>query len=116
MASGSCSAGPMPRPGYRKRHNWTANPSRLTERRFARTSARSSALYGPFDTMELETFCDTEHGQSGGPLFAYWDGVPYIVGVLSGYQEEFTYSFPLSFSTSNTVFAGGPGAATTTTE
>ena len=64
---------------------------------------------GPFNTMELETFCDTESGQSGGPLFAYWDGNPYIVGVLSGYEEEFTYSFPLSFSTSHNVFAGGAG-------
>jgi len=64
---------------------------------------------GPFNTMELETFCDTESGQSGGPLFAYWNGKPYIVGVLSGYEEEFTYSFPLSFSTSHNVFAGGAG-------
>ena len=64
---------------------------------------------GPFDTMELETYCDTESGQSGGPLFAYWDAAPYIVGVLSGYEEEFTYSFPLSFSAEHIVFAGGPG-------
>lgn len=64
---------------------------------------------GPFDTIELETFCDTEAGQSGGPLFAYWGGKPYIVGVLSGNQEEFTYSFPLSFTTSHNVFAGGKG-------
>src|SRR5277367_2995437 len=34
--------GPMPRPGYRRRHNWTANPSRLTERRFVRTNTKSS--------------------------------------------------------------------------
>ena len=33
---------------------------------------------GPFGTMELETFCDTESGQSGGPLFAYWDEKQYI--------------------------------------
>ncbi len=64
---------------------------------------------GPADTMELETFCDTESGQSGGPLFGWWDHKPYIVGVLSGYQEEFTYSFPLSFTASHSVFAGGPG-------
>lgn len=64
---------------------------------------------GPFDTVELETFCDSESGQSGGPLFAWWSGKPYIVGVLSGYEEEFTYSFPLSFTASHTVFAGGLG-------
>jgi hypothetical protein len=65
--------------------------------------------HGPSETMELETFCDSESGQSGGPLFAWWQGKPYIVGVMSGYQEEFTYSFPWSFSTSHNVFAGGPG-------
>jgi V8-like Glu-specific endopeptidase len=64
---------------------------------------------GPFDTMELETFCDTESGQSGGPLFAFWNGAPYIVGVLSGYEEEFTYTFPFSFTAEHNVFAGGPG-------
>jgi V8-like Glu-specific endopeptidase len=64
---------------------------------------------GPFHTMELETFCDSESGQSGGPLFAFWGGDPYIVGVLSGYETEFAYTFPASFTASHNVFAGGPG-------
>lgn len=43
---------------------------------------------GPFDTMELETFCDSESGQSGGPVFAYGDRAQYIVGVLSAMRKN----------------------------
>jgi Trypsin len=44
------------------------------------------------DAMELETDNgDATPGDSGGPFFAFWDDGPYIVGVLSGQEEEFFY-------------------------
>jgi hypothetical protein len=58
---------------------------------------------------ELETEnCDLNHGNSGGPIFAWWNNGtdPRIVGVVSG--EETEYSFPFSTRNDN-VFASGDG-------
>ncbi|MGH3829179.1 MAG: trypsin-like serine peptidase [Pseudonocardiaceae bacterium] len=58
---------------------------------------------------ELETEnCDLNHGNSGGPMYAWWNNGtdPRIVGVVSG--EEAEYKFPFSTRDDN-VFAGGDG-------
>ena len=59
--------------------------------------------------QELETEnCDLNHGNSGGPMFAWWNNGtdPRIVGVVSG--EETEYQFPFS-SRNDNVFASGDG-------
>jgi len=57
--------------------------------------------------MELETDDgDSSPGDSGGPFFACWDDGPYIVGVDSGEEEE--YSFPFSTEDNNIAAAGSP--------
>lgn len=60
------------------------------------------------DAMELETDNgDSSPGDSGGPMFAWWsDGWPYIVGEISGQEEE--YSFPFSTEDNNIAAAGSP--------
>jgi V8-like Glu-specific endopeptidase len=58
---------------------------------------------------ELETEnCDLNHGNSGGPCFAWWNNGtdPRIVGVASGQETE--YQFPFSEIDDN-VFASGDG-------
>jgi len=58
---------------------------------------------------ELETEnCDLNHGNSGGPMFAWWNSGtdPRIVGVVSGQETE--YKFPFS-SRNDNVFASGNG-------
>ena len=58
---------------------------------------------------ELETEnCDLNHGNSGGPMYAWFkNGTdPRIVGVVSG--EETEYQFPFSSNNDN-VFASGDG-------
>jgi len=58
---------------------------------------------------ELETEnCDLNHGNSGGPIYAWWNNGtdPRIVGVVSG--EETEYQFPFSTRDDN-VFASGDG-------
>lgn len=58
---------------------------------------------------ELETEnCDLNHGNSGGPNFAWWNNGtdPRIVGVVSGQETE--YKFPFSTRNDN-VFASGDG-------
>jgi V8-like Glu-specific endopeptidase len=60
---------------------------------------------------ELETEnCDLNHGNSGGPIYAWWNNGtdPRIVGVVSG--EETEYQFPFSTRNDN-VFASGDGFA-----
>lgn len=49
---------------------------------------------------------DITSGNSGGPIFAWWNGDPRIVGVVSGEEQE--YWFPFSIKWVN-VFAGGSG-------
>ena len=36
------------------------------------------------DGLELEHRADTTEGNSGGPLFGFWDDAPYVIGVHSG--------------------------------
>lgn len=62
-----------------------------------------------YGTLEVETKADTSSGMSGGPLFATWNGDVQIIGARSGWEEEFSYSFPLSFTDEHALFAGGNG-------
>jgi V8-like Glu-specific endopeptidase len=58
---------------------------------------------------ELETEnCDLNHGNSGGPIFAWWNNGadPRLVGVVSSQETE--YKFPFSTRNDN-VFASGDG-------
>lgn len=55
---------------------------------------------------ELETKADLTPGNSGGPMFGWWNGDPRIIGVVSG--QETDYSFPFSWEKGN-VIAGGSG-------
>jgi V8-like Glu-specific endopeptidase len=63
---------------------------------------------GDGDAEELETNNgDATPGDSGGPFFAWWaDGSPYIVGEVSGQEEE--YQFPFSTEDNNIAAAGSP--------
>ena len=54
--------------------------------------------------VELEYKADSSAGDSGGPVFGWWDGKPYVIGTHSGGEEE--YSFPASI-VKNNVAAGG---------
>jgi V8-like Glu-specific endopeptidase len=61
--------------------------------------------------MELETHdADSSGGDSGGPYFALWDGLPYVVGVDHGGETEFVFdpfkAWP--FEDENNVAAAGP--------
>ncbi|GAA0512716.1 hypothetical protein Ade02nite_88100 [Paractinoplanes deccanensis] len=55
---------------------------------------------------ELETRADVTGGNSGGPLFGWWNGDPRVIGVVSG--EETDWIFPASSEAGNVV-AGGSG-------
>lgn len=40
----------------------------------------------------LKTLCDTFGGQSGGPLYGTWDGIPHVVGTVSA-ENDVTNKF-----------------------
>ncbi len=54
--------------------------------------------------LELEYKADSSGGDSGGPVFGWWDSGPHLVGIHSGSEEE--YHFPFSI-VKNNVAAGG---------
>jgi V8-like Glu-specific endopeptidase len=54
--------------------------------------------------VELEYKADSSSGDSGGPVFGWWNGSPYVIGTHSGGEEE--YHFPFSM-VKNNVAAGG---------
>ena len=39
--------------------------------------------------VELEYQVDTNGGNSGGPVFGWWDGKPYVIGTHSGGEDNF---------------------------
>ena len=61
--------------------------------------------------VELEYRADASGGDSGGPVFGFWDDGPYVVGVHSGGEEEFEINWPRIFTVLNNVAAGGPALA-----
>lgn len=58
--------------------------------------------------VELEYKADSSPGDSGGPVFGWWSGWPYVIGTHSGWEEE--YHFPW-YMVKNNLAAGG-GALT----
>lgn len=54
--------------------------------------------------VELEYKADASDGDSGGPVFGWWSGAPYVIGTHSGGEEE--YEFPWN-TVKNNVAAGG---------
>ncbi|HUQ07153.1 MAG TPA: trypsin-like serine protease [Kofleriaceae bacterium] len=61
-----------------------------------------------YGTKEIETKCDSASGLSGGPLFANWSGMPYIIGTFSGWEEEVDL-LANGFSNVHSLFSGGNG-------
>ena len=57
------------------------------------------------EELESQT-ADLTPGNSGGPMFAWWDGDPRVVGVVSGAETD--YIFPFSSERAN-VMASGSG-------
>ncbi|MBB5317390.1 trypsin-like serine peptidase [Tunturibacter empetritectus] len=58
------------------------------------------------DALELETENgDANHGDSGGPMFAFWDDGPYIVAVLVAEEEEYFF-WPFTTELNNVASAG----------
>jgi len=58
--------------------------------------------------VELEYQADGSPGDSGGPVFSWWDDGPYIVGVHSGEElETDLLAFGRFFAVLNNVAAGG---------
>lgn len=59
--------------------------------------------------VELEYRSDATPGDSGGPVFGWWNGSPYLVGVHSGGETEFDFAgWANLFTVNNNVAAGGP--------
>ncbi len=55
--------------------------------------------------VELEYKADSSGGGSGGPVFGWWDGSPYVIGTHSGWESE--YRFPWHQATHNLSAGGG---------
>lgn len=55
--------------------------------------------------VELEYKADSSSGDSGGPVFGWWSGSPYVIGTHSGGEEE--YHFPFSIVKNNVAAGGG---------
>jgi V8-like Glu-specific endopeptidase len=59
---------------------------------------------------ELETRADMNYGNSGGPMFGWWNDDPRIIGVVSGQEEDLQFPiFGGQGSTWGNVVAGGSG-------
>jgi hypothetical protein len=55
--------------------------------------------------VELEYKADATPGDSGGPVFGWWSGNPYIIGTHS--VAELEYGFPFSIVKNNVAAGGG---------
>lgn len=55
--------------------------------------------------IELEYTADSSPGGSGGPVFGWWSGMPYVVGTHSGWETE--YHFPWHMVKNNLAAGGG---------
>jgi len=53
--------------------------------------------------VELEYRVDSSEGDSGGPVFGWWGGMPYLIGTHSGSEEELDWFSVVQ----NNVAAGG---------
>src|SRR5690606_23095005 len=62
--------------------------------------------------LEIETKADLTPGNSGGPMFGWWNGDPRAIGVVSGQEEEWSPGFwPWEWGNIEltNVIAGGSG-------
>jgi len=62
--------------------------------------------------LEIETKADLTPGNSGGPMFGWWNGDPRLIGVVSGQEEEWSPGFwPWEWADTEltNVIAGGAG-------
>jgi V8-like Glu-specific endopeptidase len=62
--------------------------------------------------LEIETKADLTPGNSGGPMFGWWNGDPRVIGVVSGEEEEWSPGFwPWDWADTSltNVIAGGAG-------
>lgn len=62
--------------------------------------------------LEIETKADLTPGNSGGPMFGWWNGDPRVIGVVSGQEEEWSPGFwPWEWADTEltNVIAGGSG-------
>ncbi|MCX6232958.1 MAG: trypsin-like serine protease [Bacteroidetes bacterium] len=62
--------------------------------------------------LEIETKADLTPGNSGGPMFGWWDDDPRLIGVVSGQEEEWSPGFwPWEWADTEltNVIAGGSG-------
>jgi V8-like Glu-specific endopeptidase len=62
--------------------------------------------------LEIETKADLTPGNSGGPMFGWWNGDPRLIGVVSGQEEEWSPGFwPWEWGDTDltNVIAGGAG-------
>lgn len=62
--------------------------------------------------LEIETKADLTPGNSGGPMFGWWNGDPRVIGVVSGQEEEWHPGFwPWEWGHTEltNVVAGGSG-------
>jgi V8-like Glu-specific endopeptidase len=62
--------------------------------------------------LEIETKADMTPGNSGGPMFGWWNGDPRLVGVVSGQEEDWSPGFwPWDWGDTErgNVVAGGSG-------
>jgi V8-like Glu-specific endopeptidase len=59
------------------------------------------------DGQELESeTADITGGNSGGPIWGWWNGDPRVIGVVSGWESEYRF---LQGHQDNNIFASGPG-------
>lgn len=58
--------------------------------------------------LDIETFASTNHGDSGGPVFGYWNDGPYIVGVVSAEGSLDGVITDPSTRTGNWIAGGSP--------
>lgn len=62
--------------------------------------------------LEIETEADITGGNSGGPMFGWWNGDPRLIGVVSGEEEDWSPGFwPWEWGgvERGNVIAGGSG-------
>ena len=62
--------------------------------------------------LEIESKADLTPGNSGGPMFGWWNGDPRLIGVVSGQEEEWSPGFwPWEWADTEltNVIAGGAG-------
>lgn len=62
--------------------------------------------------LEIETRGDVTPGNSGGPMFGWWNGDPRLIGVVSGEEEDWSPGFwPWEWADTErgNVIAGGSG-------